>query len=284
MQSISLKGKVALVTGASRGIGRGVALGLGEAGATVYVTGRTVAPQSGPEGLPGDIHTTAARVSEMGGRGVAIPCDHRSDEQVEELFRRLGDKQDRLDILVNCAWGGYEAMVDHTGYTWEDPFWEQPLWRWDAMFGAGLRAAYSASRLAARIMVRQGRGLIVNPSYWAGRKYMANAAYGTVKAATDRLTADMARELASSGVSVVSLYPGLVRTERVLRAVEFGAPLDLENSESPLFIGRAVAALAADPNLAFRTGQVLVAADLSREYGFTDEDGRIPRPLTLEAA
>jgi NAD(P)-dependent dehydrogenase (short-subunit alcohol dehydrogenase family) len=158
------------------------------------------------------------------------------------------------------------------------PFWEQPAWRWDAMMTAGVRAAFVASQHAARLMVRARRGLIVNVSFWAAQKRIANALYGISKAATDKLTTDLAQELRPHGVTVVSLYPGLVRTEAVMAAAAY---LDLSNSESPEFIGRAVAALAGDPDVARRSGSVLVAAALAAEYGFTDVDGRQPRPLTL---
>jgi dehydrogenase/reductase SDR family protein 1 len=176
------------------------------------------------------------------------------------------------------VWGGYEAMIEHGEFTWPKPFWEQPLWRWDAMFSAGVRAHYQASQLAARRMVAQRRGLIVNISFWAAQKHIANVAYGVSKAATDKMTFDMSSELKPQGVTVVSLYPGLVRTEKVMEAAAY---LDLSNSESPEFIGRAVAALAADPEVIRHTGKVLVAAALAREYGYTDIDGKTPRPLTL---
>jgi len=276
-----LRGKTAVVTGASRGVGRGVAQGLGEAGATVYLTGRTEREDQAPEGLPGTIGLTAKEVDELGGRGIPVRCDHTDDRQVEALFGRVAAEAGGVDILVNSAWGGYENMVQAGLYTWELPFWEQPLGRWDAMFRAGVRAAYSASRLAARLMVARRSGLIVNISFWAAQKYLGNAAYGTAKAALDRLGADLALELRELGVAVVTLYPGLVRTERIQRAVDFGAPLDLSNSESPRFIGRAVAALAADPGVLSKTGRVVLAAEAAREYGFTDLDGGTPRPLTL---
>ena len=157
-------------------------------------------------------------------------------------------------------------------------FWEQPIWRWDAMFDAGVRAHYYASQLAARSMVACRRGLIVNISFWAAQKHIGNVAYGVSKAATDKLTHDMATELRPHGVAVVSLYPGFVRTEKVMQAAAW---LDLSNSESPEFIGRAVAALAADPNLMQHTGAVRVAANLAVEYGFTDTDGKVPRALTI---
>lgn len=259
-----LKGRVAVVTGASRGVGKGVALGLVEAGATVFITGRTIKDTKYLEG-----------------KGTVLECDHRHDEQVEAAFRRVTDKGGRLDILVNNVWGGYENMMEGDEFTWPRPFWQQPLWRWDAMFQAGVRAHYVASRLAAPVMVAQRRGLIVNVSYWAAQKYVGNVAYGVSKAATDKMTADMAHELKEHNVAVVSLYPGLVRTERTMEATAW---LDLSNSESPLFIGRAVAVLAGDPEVMQRTGQVLVAAALASEYGFTDEEGKTPRALTRHEA
>jgi len=192
-----------------------------------------------------------------------------------QILRETSD----IDILVNNVWGGYERMVEDGDFTWPRPFWEQPLWRWDAMFGAGVRAHYQASQLVAPAMIARRRGLIVNISFWAAQKRVGNVAYGVSKAATDKMTADMAVELKPHGVAAVSLYPGLVRPEKVMEAAKF---LDLSNSESPEFIGRAVAALAADPNVLRHTGKVLVAAALAVEYGFTDIDGKKPRPLTLD--
>ncbi len=275
----SLHNKVAVVTGASRGVGQGIALGLGEAGAIVYVTGRTVEEVDAVETLSGTIHSTAAEVTKLGGQGIAVYCDHRNDTDVSALFQRVLEEQGRIDILVNNVWAGYEHMVeDDTHYTWENPFWEQPLWRWEAMFQAGVRAHFVASQIAARQMVKQRNGLIVNISYWAAQKYIGNAIYGVSKAATDRMAQVMAHELQNYNVAAVSLYPGIVRTERVMRAAEF---MDLSNSESPQFVGRAVAALADDTNIMEKSGQVLVAAALAKEYGFTDIDGKQPRPLTL---
>ena len=251
--------RVAVVTGASRGVGRGVAAALDDAGMRVYATGRTIDRATLPDGV------------------VRVACDHTEDAAVEHLFARVERESGRLDVLVNNAWGGYERMVENGRFTWALPFWEQPRWRWDAMITAGVRAAFVASQLAARLMVKARRGLIVNVSHWAAQKRIGNTLYGIAKAATDKLTNDTAIELRSHGVSVVSLYPGLVRTEAVLGAGVF----DLSNSESPEYIGRAVHALSTDPELLTLSGQTLVAADLARRYGFTDIDGKTPRPLTL---
>jgi len=256
----TLDGKTAVITGGTVGVGRGIARALARSGAHVYVTGRSI-----PDG-PIDERTTGIR------------CDHRSDADVAAAFDHLVREADGIDVLVNNVWGGYERMMEDGVFTWPKPFWEQPLWRWDAMFAAGVRAHYHASQLAAPSMIARRRGLIVNISFWSAQKHIGNVAYGVSKAATDKLTADMAVELKPHGVAVVSLYPGLVRTEKVMEAAQW---LDLTNSESPEFIGRAVAALAADPDVLRHTGNVLVAASLALEYGFTDVDGATPRPLTL---
>ena len=257
---MNLAGKVAVVTGATKGVGRGVAIELARSGARVFITGR-----SAPDG----------RVDEQ---TTGIRCDHRQDTEVEAAFNRVIREANTIDILVNNVWGGYERMVENGEFTWGKPFWEQPLWRWDEMFSAGVRAHYHASRLAAPGMIAQRRGLIVNISTWASQKHIGNVAYGVSKAATDKMTADMAAELKPHGVSVVSLYPGLVRTEKVMEAAQW---LDLSNSESPEFTGRAVVALASDPDVLRHTGRVWVAAALAQEYGYTDIDGKTPRPLTL---
>jgi dehydrogenase/reductase SDR family member 1 len=257
----TLEGTVAVVTGGTLGVGRGIALALARGGARVFVTGRSV-------------HDEAVLDEHI----IGLRCDHRVDAEVTAAFGRVVQDAHGIDILVNNVWGGYERMVEDGAFTWGRPFWEQPLWRWDAMFSAGVRAHYHASQLAARTMVARRRGLIVNISTWAAQKHIANVAYGVSKAATDKMTADMAVELRPHGVAAVSLYPGLVRTEKVMEAAAF---LDLTNSESPEFVGRAVAALAADPHVMRYSGSVLVAASLAVEYGFTDIDGKAPRPLTL---
>jgi len=259
------KMRVAFVTGASRGVGRGIAIGLAQAGFKVFATGRSIDEAD----LPGAV--------------VRISCDHLRDEETAAAFDQVAREAGALDVLVNSAWGGYERMVEDNRFTWPLPFWQQPEHRWSSMMDAGVRAAFVASSQAARIMVPQQRGLMVNLSYWAAQKHMGNVIYGVAKAATDKMTADMAHELRPHGIAVVSLYPGLVRTEAVLRAAEAGW-LDLSNSESPEFIGRVVAALAGDPKLMQRTGKVAVAAVTAAELGVKDVDGRQPKPLKLETA
>ena len=276
---VNLKGKVAVVTGASRGVGKGIALGLGEAGATVYITGRTSKSKTDVEKLGGTIYETEEAVTKMGGKGIAIQCDHRDDSQVEEVFKRITKESKRIDILVNNAWGGYEKMNEGRRFTYFKPFWEQPFWRWDAMFDAGVRAAYTSSALAARMMTKKKSGLIVNISFWSAQVYMNNTQYGVSKAAVDKMTEYMAHELKKYKVAVVSLYPGLVRTESVMRNAKH---FDMSNSESPQFIGRVVAALANDPNVMKKSGHVLVAAQEALEYDIQDIDDRQPRPLALK--
>ena len=272
----ALKDKVALVTGASRGIGKGIALGLGEAGATVYITGRTMASGQAVVDLPGTLAQTAEEVARLGATCIPLRCDHRNDEEVRAVIDRIRTEQGRLDILVNNVWGGYEHFNDGTEHWKEKGFWTMPLDRWDKSFQAGVRAHYVASVLAAPLMIAQQSGLIVNTSFIAATRPDMGVSYGAAKAADDQMAHAMAHELREHNVAAVSLYPGLVRTEGVMKAAAF---FDLSNSESPQFIGRAIAALAADPNLMQKSGQVLIAAQVALDYGFTDIDGKQPQPM-----
>jgi dehydrogenase/reductase SDR family member 1 len=258
---MGLDGKTAIVTGGTKGVGRGVARELARQGVRVFVTGRSA---DNPERIDPGV--------------TGIHCDHGQDDLVSAAFKQVIHEAGAIDILVNNVWGGYENMIENGAFTWGKPFWEQPLWRWDSMFNSGVRAHYQASQLIAPSMIAKQRGLIVNISHWAAQKHIGNVAYGVSKAATNKLTADMATELKPHGVTVVSLYPGMVRTEKVMEAAQW---LDLSNSESPDFIGRAVAALANDPDVIRFTGRVLVAAAVAQDYGFTDIDGKSPRPLTI---
>lgn len=271
-------GRVALVTGASRGAGRGIAAALGEAGMTVYVSGRTTGVSD--TGLPGTIFSTAAEVTERGGLGVAIACDHDDDGQVAALMEQIRSERGHLDVLVNNALTVPDSLTENA------PFWELPS-ALDIMFRVGLRSTYVASRLAAPLLIaKPGRaGLLVNTSGFGGGCYMHGPAYGAVKAGVDKMAHDMAVDFRPYGVTAVSLWMGRLRTERTQRTMQSDPGLyahlgDL--SESPEFTGRVIAALDALPNKIDFSGRVLVGAELGALFSVTDIDGRQPgsrRPL-----
>ncbi|NNH75160.1 SDR family NAD(P)-dependent oxidoreductase [Nocardia uniformis] len=273
-----LDGRVAVVTGASRGIGKGIALELGAAGATVYVTGRSTTPGH----LPGTVHATADEITELGGVGVAVVCDHHDDAAVERLFAQVRDEHRRLDVLVNNVYNSPSAA------RWLGrKFWEVPPKAWDETFDIGVRSHYVAAVFAAPLLIEAG-GLIVNVSSPGSQRYMHNAVYGVGKTALDRLTADLAHDLTETEVTAVSIWPGIVDTEllQMVPADDQGRRLvtlpgegtfDLAAAETPRFPGRAVVALAADAKRRNRTGKAWRVADLAEAYGFTDLDGRIPR-------
>jgi NAD(P)-dependent dehydrogenase (short-subunit alcohol dehydrogenase family) len=274
----SLREKVAIVTGASRGIGKGIALGLGEAGATVYVTGRSDAGGT-TEGLPGTVCETAEAVTRRGGQGVAARCDHTVDAEVEALFARVEQEQGRLDVLVNNVWGGYEHF-DWSRFA--APFWEQPLGHWSGMFESGVRAHLLASRLAVPLMLRNRQGLIVHTTAWDRDKYLKNLFYDLAKTAANRMAFGMAQELQLHGIGVVALAPGFVGTEGVLAAfTALGRPPP--NAETPEYIGRAVVALASDANVMGKSGRVLTVSQLAKEYGFKDVGGQQWLALQIES-
>ncbi|MCZ6708823.1 MAG: SDR family NAD(P)-dependent oxidoreductase [Gammaproteobacteria bacterium] len=260
-----LKGKVAVVTGASRGVGRGVAEGLAEAGATVYITGRSESDSVPP--MQRTIQATATRVDELGGKGIAVRLDHNNDGEVQALFERVGNEQGRLDILVNNAY----KIPDPPA--WEGGFWEHPLSVWDDQCGVGLRGYYVASVYAAPLMVDQRRGLIVNISSRGGDGYAFSTSYGVCKSGVDRMAQDMAVELKDYNVVALSLRPSSVKTEFIMDSVASGAvEIDLDAAQSPRFSGRCVAALAMDPDLMEKSGGIFMVADLAGEYRFTDPD------------
>jgi NAD(P)-dependent dehydrogenase (short-subunit alcohol dehydrogenase family) len=274
-----LKDTVVLVTGASRGVGRGIALALGEAGAKVYVTGRSVRGAVPTEGLPGTVEDTADEVSERGGVGVAVRCDHTVDADVEALFARIDDEDGRLDVLVNNAWSGYERYREAK---FDAPFWDQPLWRWD-LFAGSLRGQFAASRLAAERMLSVGEGgLIVNVGFTEGETLLGQVAYDMTKHASDRMVLSMAKELAKHRVAAVALHPGFVRTERVQVAWDLIGEGPATVVHSPEYVGRAVACLAAEPEIMELSGGRLAVGDLANRYGFTDVDGRKPPAFHLE--
>jgi NAD(P)-dependent dehydrogenase (short-subunit alcohol dehydrogenase family) len=276
----TLSDKIAVVTGASRGAGRAIAAVLGEAGATVYVTGRTARGTPAVDNLPGTIEDTADEVTARGGRGIAVRCDHTVDSDVEALFERIHTESGRLDLLVNNVWAGYEGLP--TGLP-QRPFWEQPRFLWDTMFTAGVRAHIVASQFATPLIIRQPGGLIVSTIAWAYDDYLRNIFYDVSKAAILRMIHGMAHELRPHNVATVALAPGFMRTERVM-AAHAAYPFDLNITESPEYLGRAVRALAEDPNVIRHSGNVLTVGDLAREYGFTDIDGRQPAAFRMPTA
>jgi dehydrogenase/reductase SDR family protein 1 len=266
---------IVVVTGANRGVGKGIALALGEAGATVYVTGRsTEAGQSKYGG--GTIQEVADQVTHLGGRGIATRCDHSDDEQIKAVIDRVQSEQGRLDILVNNVFSFPEKLLQPVPF-WE---WQDSIPMWDEMHRVGLRSHFVASAFAAPIFIQQKRGLIVNTSAMAAKVHLNGTAYSVLKAAVDRLSACMAHELRPHNVAALSLWPGVVRTERMVaemnRSPELAALAKYFSVESPEISGRAIIALATDANILAKSGQAFMAADLAREYGFTDTDGTVP--------
>jgi NAD(P)-dependent dehydrogenase (short-subunit alcohol dehydrogenase family) len=277
-----LKNRVAVVTGASRNLGRGIALSLGEQGATVYVTGRSIRGRQTAD-LPGaNIQDTAEEINARGGMGIPVQCDHSVDEEVEALFDRVRQEQGHLEILVNNAWGGYETNTDWS--SWGAPFWEQPLSRWDVMFRVGLRSHMTSSYFAVPLILstRRRQRLIVNTTVAMEEAgYPANLFYWLSKVAINRMTYKMADELRKRKVAVVALAPGWLRTMHILQSHETDDESackisSLQGSESTRYAGRAVVALATDTEVMEKTGRLLRTRELGPEYGFTDVDGRCP--------
>lgn len=272
----SLSGKVAVVTGASRGIGKGIALALADEGATVYVTGRTLTPGAYP--LPGTIGETALEVARRGGKGIAVQVDHANDDQVAALFEQVSREQGRLDILVNNAFSLPEDLTE------SKPFWEKPLSNWE-MVDVGVRSNFVAAWHASRIMAPQKSGLIVATSGYVGVTYTYGVVFGTCKSAVDRMARDMAIELKAHSVASISMWLGLTFTERAKRNLQQNPAMTAQTVTNPLvgssveFPGRVIAALAKDPAIMQRTGGTYIAAELALDYGVTDIDGTIPPSL-----
>ena len=268
--------KVALVTGASRGAGRGIARGFGEMGYTVYVTGRTTAPgdAKGWDGtvLPGTVAETAAEVTAAGGKGIAVMCDHADDAQVAALFARIAEEQGRLDVLVNNATYIHHQLIE------KKPFWEKDL---DAakILDVGLRSAYVASWHAARMMVKQGSGVIAFGSSFGGSCYMHGPAYGAQKAGVDKFAHDMEHDLRGTGVIAVSIWMGPLVTERSLIAQKTNPEQYegfIEAAENPEFTAHIIDAIAAAPNRDELSGQTLIGAEIAKELGVTDRGKEKP--------
>ena len=262
-----LTGKIAVITGSSRGIGRGIAVGLGEKGATVYITGRSKGKG------PLTIGETAEMVNEAGGLGIPVAIDLADDKQIEALYGQINKEHGRLDIHVNNAFKIPNPPV------WGGKFWEHPIQVWDDQVGIGLRAAYVASVHATRLMMRNNSlKLIVNISSSGSERYALSASYGIAKMGTDRLTRDFAVEGKEDGLCVVGLWPSQVLTEFILESIDKGdIELDEENSETPLYTGRVIAALATNEDRFERNGQVLTTAELALHYNIKDERDKQPR-------
>jgi NAD(P)-dependent dehydrogenase (short-subunit alcohol dehydrogenase family) len=267
MSSIPL---IAVVTGASRGAGAGIAHALGAHGATVYVTGRSEKP--GGDTLPGTIHQTAEMVTAAGGRGIAVRVDHGDDGQVKELFARVEREQGHIDILVNNAAIIRDEMMGRT------KFWEEPLNVIDTL-DVGVRSSYVATVCAAPLMLPQRRGLVVFTSSSGSVHYAFGPAYGVPKAAVDKMAADMAFDFKDTGIGAVSIWMGSLLTDRVRGIIasnpeKFGHILD--SAETPELTGHVIWALYHDPDLTKLSGQTLIGAELAVKYGIRDEEGRQP--------
>ena len=275
----SLSGKVAVVTGASRGIGKGIAIALAAEGATVYVTGRTVTPGSYP--LPGTVGETAAECDKRGGKGIAVQVDHANDDDVAALFDQVKREQGRLDILVNNAF----ALPDDL--TVAKPFWEKPLSNWQ-MIDVGVRSNFVAAWHASQIMTPQKSGLIVCVSGYTGRTYTYGVIFGTAKSAADRMARDMAVELKPFNITSISIWQCLTMTERAEYVLANISGLSDHNATrpkdscTPEFPGRVIAALANDPDAMRHSGGTFITAELAQEYGVTDIDGKVVPSLRAE--
>ena len=279
-----LAGKITLVTGATRGIGKGIAIGLGEAGATVYITGRSL---NSDDQVGGSLQETCDAVTAAGGKCIPVTVDHSDDAAVQSLFERIQQEQNgQLDLLVNNAYAGVKALRDSQG----KPFWEADVHLWDACNNVGLRSHYIASYFAAKMMTPRKQGLICTISSWGGMSYIFGAAYGAGKAACDRLAADMAVELQPYNVASLSLWPGIVGTEHItqlaqeIQTQDNPSPQSLGisegyNWETPLFTGRVIAALAAEPEIMRYTGTTQIVAELAQRYRIVDANGDQPVSL-----
>jgi NAD(P)-dependent dehydrogenase (short-subunit alcohol dehydrogenase family) len=279
-----MRGRIALVAGATRGAGRGIAVALGEAGATVYCTGRSSAGKRSEYDRPETIEETAALVDEAGGTGIAVAVDHLQPDQVQALVQRIDADHGRLDVLVNDIWGG-ELLFD-----WDKPLWEHDLGNGLRLLRLAIDTHLITSHFALPLLIRNPGGLVVEMTdgtrEYNAEHYRVSAFYDLAKAAVIRLAFAQAQELASHGCTAVALTPGWLRSEMMLehygvtednwREATQGSPHFAAISESPRFVGRAVAALAADPDLQRRNGGSFSSGELAREYGFTDVDGSQP--------
>ncbi|TVP85983.1 MAG: SDR family NAD(P)-dependent oxidoreductase [Alkalicoccus sp.] len=274
-----LKGKTALVTGASRGAGRATAIEIGRAGAFVYVTARSTLGDL-TNNWPGTIEETIAAIEAEGGKGAAVRCDHTVDSQTKAVIDQIDREQGKLDILVNNVWGAHDLGVE------QKPFRELSLKNWDTMFTAGVRAQLAVNHFALPLLDKSTNALIIHTTFWDEGKYTGQFYYDLAKNALVRMAYGLSVDLEESGITVLALSPGFMRTELVLK--HFGTDEEhwmnmpeLKQTESPYYVGRAAAALAGDPDIKQKNGRVLRTGDLAEEYDFTDIDGRRIPPFSL---
>lgn len=270
-----MKNVVAVVTGSSRGVGKGIAHELGIAGATVYVTGRSKKTGETTDNLPGTIDETAELVTKAGGKGIAFFCDHTNDKDVESLSKLIKKESGKLDILVNNVWGGYEQ---YDGKLFELPIWEQPISRWDKLMNSGLRAHYTTIRYLSKLLVESKRPLNVNISFGDNNKFLGDIQYDVSKYATTRLALAVSEKLKEYNTTSVAIYPGFTRTERVEAGI---SKEELQHTHSTRFVGRAIVHLYKDRNMFSKSGKEFKVGDLGREYGFFDIDGKKVKPFEL---
>ena len=274
-----LNGKVALVTGGSRGAGRGIAAELGKAGAIVYVTGRSVRGAS-TNHWPGTVDDTVSEIEAAGGKAIAIQCDHTKDAETEAVISQIRKEQGKLDILINNVWGAHDLGVEGK------PFWELTLQNWDTMFTAGVRAQLAVNHFAVPLLRENKQALIIHTTFWDHGKYTGQFYYDLAKNALVRMAYGLSIELKADNIAVLAVSPGFMRTELVLKyhgadEENWREADDLQQTETPYYVGRGIAALAADPNVMEKSGQVFRAGELAKEYGFTDIDGRYIPPFTI---
>ncbi|MHA1519215.1 MAG: SDR family NAD(P)-dependent oxidoreductase [Promethearchaeota archaeon] len=288
--SLILSNKVALVTGASRGAGRGIALELSLTGAIVYITGRSRTDHSTSQYTDLTLDETQVIIKKAGGIAIAITCDHTQQEQIQKVFDQIQQEAGRLDILVNNVWGGYmgeHGKLDVESVDFMGEFWNQPVWRWDRMFNTGPRAHFIANSLAAPMMIKQKSGLIVTTSFWDEYKYISNLPYDLVKACKNRMAFGMAIELQPHNVTAITLGLGWIRTEHLKRMYDLDdynyknegneGKEGFELTESTRFAGRAIVAMAKDEKIMKHSGKILTTAEAARMYNFTDLDGTQPK-------
>ncbi|MDN5203399.1 SDR family NAD(P)-dependent oxidoreductase [Fulvivirgaceae bacterium BMA10] len=270
-----MKDIVALVTGGSRGVGKGIAHELGLAGATVFVTGRSRRNSGTTDNLPGTINETAEIIEQAGGKGIAVYCDHTNDQDIAQLAEKIQKETGRLDILVNNVWGGYE---EYDGSLFELPIWDQSITRWDKMMNSGVRAHYTTVKFLSPLLIRSKKPLNVHISFGDENKFLGDVQYDVAKYTTTRLAFAVSEKLKEYSVTSVAIYPGFTATERVTSGISED---QLKLTHSPRFVGRGIVNLYKDPNMFTKNGSALKVGDLGKEYGFRDIDGRQIEPFNI---